>query len=581
MLKRSSDTPSLSVEYTDIDFTIQTKDKTGKISRHLLQNLHGSFEAGKLTAIIGPSGCGKSTLLNILSGRMSKESVPNSKLSGDISLNGGIVDPTEYKQRFAYVMAEDALYATTTPREAFNFVCKLRLENLTPEERSKRSEDMLQELGLEKCADTYIGNALLKGISSGEKKRTAVGIELLPNPDVVFMDEPTTGLDSFTALELVRLARKISRSGRTVICVIHQPSSEIFETFDDVVFMCKGKIVYHGPVEKVAEYFAARGFNCPDDYNPADYVMYVLQTINTDQLNELESAWRTVEEQRKVEILQLRELAKPLRLKPLERTSVLNQALALCDREAKRLFRDPSAIAIRLGITIFLGLIVGFLFWKVGETGLSSSHRGGVTNAAVFAMFGSGQAMLITFPFERPVLIREYSNGLYNIGMYLLSKVLIEIPLVFIQNGILILLIYFLEAWVGSYILSWLAVFLMGAATACTALFFGSSLKDVDKAVELGFLLFIPQILFSGFFVSIDQIPEIFRWAQWLCALKYTVNILYIAEFKDIPGHEAVFDSTSVNEDLLWMYIGILVAIIAITCVGAGFMLRLRSKSVY
>jgi ABC-type multidrug transport system ATPase subunit len=581
MLREASNPVSISVEYTDINLTIDSKDKKGAISRTILENLHGSFDAGKLTAIIGPSGCGKSTLMNVLSGRMSKESIANSTLTGEVSLNGQIVDPTDYKQRFAYVMAEDALYATTTPRESFNFVCKLRLDKLTPEQRSQRTEEMLKQLGLEKCADTYVGNALLKGISSGEKKRTAVGIELLPNPDVVFLDEPTTGLDSYTALELIRLVKQISHSGKTVICVIHQPSSEIYDVFDDVVFMCKGKIVYHGPVTKVVEYFASRGFVCPSDYNPADYVMYVLQTINMEQLNTLEAAWRTFEEQKKTQVLEKRKSAQPLKLKPLSRTSVSTQAEALFGRELKRTFRDPSVLLIRLGITLFLGLVVGFLFWKVGETGLSSSHRGGVTNAAVFAMFGSGQAMLITFPFERPVLIREYSNGLYNIGMYLLSKLFVEIPLIFIQNGVLILLIYFLEAWVGNYMLSWLAVFLMGAATACTALAFGSSLKDVDKAVEIGFLLFIPQILFSGFFVSIDQIPSIFQWAQWLCALKYTVNILYIAEFRNLPGHEAVFDSTSVNEDLLGMYIGILIGIIVVMSCLAGVLLRYRSKSVY
>jgi ABC-type multidrug transport system ATPase subunit/ABC-type multidrug transport system permease subunit len=581
MLRESSNPVSISVEYTDINLVIDSKDKKGPISRTILENLHGSFDAGKLTAIIGPSGCGKSTLMNVLSGRMSKESIANSKLTGEVSLNGQIVDPTDYKQRFAYVMAEDALYATTTPREAFNFVCKLRLDKLTPEQRSQRTEEMLKQLGLEKCADTYVGSALLKGISSGEKKRTAVGIELLPNPDVVFLDEPTTGLDSYTALELIRLVKHISNSGKTVICVIHQPSSEIYDVFDDVVFMCKGKIVYHGPVTKVVEYFSSRGFVCPDDYNPADYVMYVLQTISMEQLNTLEAAWRTFEEDKKTQILVKRKSAQPLKLKPLSRTSLSTQSGALFGRELQRTFRDPSVLLIRLGITLFLGLVVGFLFWKVGETDLSSSHRGGVTNAAVFAMFGSGQAMLITFPFERPVLIREYSNGLYNMGTYLLSKLFVEIPLIFIQNGILILLIYFLEAWVGNYMLSWLAVFLMGSATACTALAFGSSLKDVDKAVELGFLLFIPQILFSGFFVSIDQIPALFRWAQWLCALKYTVNILYIAEFRNLAGHEAVFDATSVNEDLLGMYIGILVGIIVVMCCLAGVLLKYRSKSVY
>ena len=147
MLREASNPVSISVEDTDINLTIDSKDKKGPISRTILENLHGSFDAGKLTAIIGPSGCGKSTLMNVLSGRMSKESIANSKLTGEVSLNGQIVDPTDYKQRFAYVMAEDALYATTTPRESFNFVCKLRLDKLTPEQRSQKTEEMLKQIG--------------------------------------------------------------------------------------------------------------------------------------------------------------------------------------------------------------------------------------------------------------------------------------------------------------------------------------------------------------------------------------------------------------------------------------------------
>jgi hypothetical protein len=125
------------------------------------------------------------------------------------------------------------------------------------------------------------------------------------------------------------------------------------------------------------------------------------------------------------------------------------------------------------------------------------------------------------------------------------------------------------------------AMFLLGLATACTALLFGSSLKDVSKAVELGFLLFVPQILFSGFFVAIDQIPAILQWAQWLCSLKYAVNILYIAELSDLDGHEKLFELSSVNKNLLWMYIGILIGIAVVLSTLACVMLRYRSKSVY
>ena len=581
-----SPNPHLNVDFTDLDLAITTEDKKGKLVRHILNNLTGKLEAGKLTAIIGPSGCGKSTLMNLLSGRMSKDSIPNSAFSGTVSMNDAVIDPTEYKQRFAYVMSEDALFATTTPREAFNFVCTLRLPRVPLLERNALCENMLQSLGLLKCADTYIGNAIVKGVSSGERKRTAVGIELLPNPDMIFLDEPTTGLDSFSALELIRVVKGIASTGKCVLCVIHQPSSEIFDLFDDIIFMSQGYIVYHGPVLGVVDYFTARGYICPPEYNPADYIMYILQTLSQEALIALASAWTVSSAQVRQDILARRTSAQPLKLKPIARAPVYLQLGALFEREVKRTVRDPSALFIRIAITLFLGLTVGCIFYQVGETfgpggTISSSHLGGLTNAAVFAMFSAGQSLLIAFPYERPVLLREYSNGYYSIVTYIVSKLTIEIPIIFIQVLILTILVYFLEGFVGNFWLMLLAMFLIGTATGGLALMFGAGMKDVAKVAELGFLLFVPQIMFSGFFIAIDQIPAVFQWAQWLCSLKYGVNIMYIAEFSDVFGHEQVFNTNDVNPDLLWMYILVLVGMsVGCICI-AMILLRWRSKSVY
>jgi ABC-type multidrug transport system ATPase subunit/ABC-type multidrug transport system permease subunit len=584
-IQREASVPvSLNVGFTDLTLTLNTKDGKGKISRRLLDNLHGSFAAGKLTAIIGPSGCGKSTLLNVLSGRMGPSSVPHSVLEGDVSLNGELIDPVNYKQRFAYVMSEDALYSTTTPREAFNFVASLRLENISPEARQARCEQMLESLGLESCADTLIGNSLLKGVSSGERKRTSVGVELLPDPEVVFLDEPTTGLDSFTALELIRVVRKIADMGKTVLCVIHQPSSEIYELFDDVVYMKSGKILYQGQLADATEYFASHGFRCPTDYNPADYIMYVLQTISASDLERLDSAWRIRAEDIKSSVMACRSSSTPLKLKPLPRASLYSQVMGLFGRELKRTIRDPSAFAIRVAITLFLSVLVGCLFYNVGEDTngtISVSHIGGVTNMAIFAMFASGQALLITFPYERPVVLREYSNGLYSIATYVASKITVEFPIIVLNIFILGTIVYFLEGLVGNYIEIILAMCMLAFATAGTALLFGASIRDVDKVVELGFLLFVPQILFSGFFVAIDQIPGVLRWAQWLCSIKYAINMVYIAEFTGLNGADELFTQNDVNDSFYWVYAAILLGFTLVTIALATLMLRYQSKSVY
>ena len=574
---------SLNVEYTDVEFVIRSTDKKGPISRTILHSMSGFIEAGKLTAIIGPSGCGKSTLMNVLSGRMAADSVPNSSLKATVSLNGCIVDPVEYKQRFAYVMAGDSLYATTTPREAFQFVCKLRCPHLNEEQRIERAEAMIESLGLMSCADTYIGNPLIKGVSTGEKKRTAVGIELLPNPDVVFLDEPTSGLDSFTALELIRSTRKIADTGKTVVCVIHQPSSEVFDLFDNVICMSKGRVVYHGPVAKMTDYFMSQGYKCPADYNPSDYVMYVLQTVSDEELEKLSTAWKVNEQPMRDEVNVSRAERLKLDLKPIRRAPLSCQLSGLFSRELRRTVRDPSVLMVRFGISVAMGLLVGFLFFKVGDTGgtITSSYMGGITNLCVFGMMSAGPAMLISLPFDRPVILREYANGLYSITACVLSRLSIEFPLIAINSFLLTTLIYLLEKFSGDYILLVFAIFLLGSAVSAMALTFGSAFKDVEKAVELSFILFVPQILFSGFFVSINQIPAILRWAQWVCAIKYAINISYIAEFKGKTDYLTIFDTNSVNEDLLWMYVGLLLALIVGFTVLSIILLRWRSKSVF
>ena len=149
-------------------------------------------------------------------------------VAGTVRVNGAVVNPlgSAHRKSVAYVMQEDALFATQTPREAILFSAALRLGKAsTAAERVQLTEDMLSQLGLEKCADTLVGNIMIKGISGGEKKRTAIAVELVGQPRCVFLDEPTSGLDSFAAFNVVKVLKALSSKDRIVICTIHQPSS--------------------------------------------------------------------------------------------------------------------------------------------------------------------------------------------------------------------------------------------------------------------------------------------------------------------------------------------------------------------
>jgi ABC-type multidrug transport system ATPase subunit len=160
------------------------------------------------------------------------------------------------------------------------FAAKLKLKG-TYEEKMHRVEEIIKELRLNKCQNTKIGGPLIKGVSGGERKRCSIGVELITDPNLIFLDEPTTGLDSFTATSVVETLRELAMSGRTVISTIHQPNSDIFEMFDRLMLLAQGKIIYFNEAKYAVDYFATIFYNgvqykCPELSNPADYFMSIM-----------------------------------------------------------------------------------------------------------------------------------------------------------------------------------------------------------------------------------------------------------------------------------------------------------------
>ena len=143
----------------------------------------------------------------------------------------------------AYVMQDDILYRYFTVEEAFEFAARLKLHTSVPMQ-NKRAKQLMKELGLWDIRTQLVGDAQMKVISGGERKRTAIGVEMITDPQVLLLDEPTSGLDSFKAYSIVKFLQQQARKGKTVISTIHQPSSEAFLQFDKLIFMCDGHIVY-------------------------------------------------------------------------------------------------------------------------------------------------------------------------------------------------------------------------------------------------------------------------------------------------------------------------------------------------
>lgn len=319
--------------------------------------------------------------MNILAGRASSRG--RISISADIRLNNYSVDPCkiEVRQHIAFVAQDDSLQVTATPREAIRFSAKLRLPRSTKESQlDKLTERMLSELGLSECADTIIGGELIKGISGGERKRTSVGVELVTKPALVFLDEPTSGLDSFSAVQLCQVLKKVANAGASVLFTIHQPSSEIFNSFDHLILLNKGRCMYQGSVANVPDYFGERGQPCPSHYNPADWIMSVAQSVSMEDLNK---ANFFPQDDRSIEDpFEPDSSRNALGMTITKRRSSVNgaayydenppglatQSKMLFEREYKNLKRDTTSVAARFSITIFLSVLVGTLFLNVGET---------------------------------------------------------------------------------------------------------------------------------------------------------------------------------------------------------------------
>ncbi len=144
-----------------------------------------------------------------------------------------------------------------TVKECLEFAAKLKLEGDIGS-KIARVNLLIQDLKLSKCANTRIGGPLVKGVSGGERKRTSIGVELITDPSLIFLDEPTTGLDSFTATNVMEILGDLARKeNRTVVSTIHQPNSDIFEMFDRLMLLARGKIIYFNEARLAVDYFSS------------------------------------------------------------------------------------------------------------------------------------------------------------------------------------------------------------------------------------------------------------------------------------------------------------------------------------
>lgn len=357
----------------------------------ILRKVNAYMPAGSLTAIIGSSGSGKTSVLNTLSKRAVGGRL---RTTGDITYNGSFQISSI---RSAYVMQQDVLLPTLTVRETLRYAAELRLPPpTTTEERETVVQNVILELGLKECADTRVGNNVHKGCSGGEKRRTSLAVQMLSNPSVLFCDEVTTGLDAATAFQLVATLKSLAVKGRTIICSIHQPRSEIWQLFDHVLLLAKGSPLYSGQSVGCLPYFEHLGYVLPPFVNPAEFLIDLAaidtrspeaEESSTTRVQGLIQGFETSTENSGLHNVEEKTSMGPIGSvveKSMQHHATLgHQIKVLTGRTFLVTFRDPMGIAGSMLEAITMAVITGWIFLQLdGSLSGIRSKEGALYTAA-------------------------------------------------------------------------------------------------------------------------------------------------------------------------------------------------------
>lgn len=334
----------------------------------ILKKVSGSAMPGQATYILGSSGAGKTSLLNLISDRIGTKQ--GQHVSGQVLLN----DKTQLTQQVfgnvgAYVMQDDILYSYFTVEEAFMFAAKLKL-NCSLGQQKNRVRKLMEELGLRDIRTTLIGDSQKKFISGGERKRTAIGVELITDPQLILLDEPTSGLDSFRAFSIVKFLKRQAQKGKTVLATIHQPSSEAYAAFDKVILMCDGHIVFSGEPHKVKEHFEGL-YEFPRFCNPADVAMKILSVnypkkeADEQKVKDLVDRYFQQGGSRDQDLaIANKFLLSDVKFEKRFKAPCCLQFKTVCRRNALSIQRNPIVLKARIGQNVILGLVAGAAFFQ-------------------------------------------------------------------------------------------------------------------------------------------------------------------------------------------------------------------------
>ncbi|CAL1536563.1 unnamed protein product [Lymnaea stagnalis] len=527
----------------------------------ILYNITGIFQQG-MNAIMGPTGSGKTSFLDILAGRKDPEGV-----SGQLLLNGKQV-PSNFKCMVGYVVQEDVVMGTLTVKENLAFSAALRLPTtISSKEKKERVNEVISELQLDKCANTKIGTEFLRGVSGGEKKRCNIGMELIISPPVLFLDEPTTGLDANTATTVLMILKRLSRKGRSIIFSIHQPRYSIYQLFDNLTILSQGCTVYHGPAPEAIQFFATQGFQCQEYNNPPDFFLDIINgdpstfmdlcAVKSSQDTCIEmtrhnchnklvdgfkaSAWNTklMSEAKLISTAMESHVQVKRDKHHLDyMTSFCHQIKVVAGRALINILRNPHTSILTIVFTIIFASIIATIYWHLDETSPAAlKDRSGVIFFLIMNHLFFNMSAVEVFINERRIFMHEHSSGYYRVSVYFIVKIFFDIlPLRLVPVIIVCTVVYFsvgLNPGIVNFLLFMSCLFCTTMAAASLCFLVSSTIRVFAVAQLLLAFCYVLMILLGGFLINPDTINAWLNWIQYLSLFRYALNTLYIIEFKD------------------------------------------------
>ncbi|VUC23836.1 unnamed protein product [Clonostachys rosea] len=571
LLHDTEDTPKSRTQETDN--IIDTPPRRGAATFHweslsykintqagmksILSDINGWVRPGTLTALMGVTGAGKTALLDTLAGRITAGAV-----TGSIYVNGTERDRS-FRRRMGYVQQNDIHLHTTTVREALQFSALLRQPKSTSKaEKLAYVEEVLEIMDMTQYAEAIVG-VPGEGLNIEQRKRLTIAVEMASKPELLlFLDEPTSGLDSQTAWSICTLLRKLADSEQTILCTIHQPSSQLFSMFDQLLLLDKGgTTLYFGNIgpdaASVIKYFErqdAPAYRAHE--NPAEWILQV--TGNLPETTEVDNPplvrqdwsqkWESSPEKAAVveELENLRNLRfnTPMNLteeyQDTYATTQFRQFAIVSRRIFNEQWRDPSYTLSKITLCISLSFINGFSFYK------TSLDIQGLTSL-IFSMFlitqlfsCINQLIIPRFVKGRQLFeARERHSNSYTWSVFIAANIFTELVW---QTAISVAVFVCWYYPVGLYrqnnsphplhergLLNFILIWLFNLWANTMSQVFGAGIEHGELVVQAATLCFWLSLVFCGILVPPDSLGSFWIWMYRLSPLTYLTEGLALS----------------------------------------------------